>query len=138
MFLMPVGACIDHKVLNRICQFELQKWEVDIKEQDWLDYFLSARTSDKNDHKKLNIDARRLSMDTNLQDADSRVMRLLADYIKMLDTHDLQMFPVNEPKMALDHHPNALRPTTFPKMIQRERKKSQNKAMRRSTVLFVD
>nr|CCA21782.1 conserved hypothetical protein [Albugo laibachii Nc14] len=77
-------------------------------------------------------------MDTNLQDADSRVVRLLADYMRILNMHDLEMFPVNDPKMAVAHLTNALRPAIFRKMIQRELKKSQNKAMRGSTVAFVN
>ena len=52
--------------------------------------------------------------------------------------HDLEMFPVNEPKMAVAHLTNALHPATFRKTIQRELKKIQNKAMRGSTVAFVN
>nr|CCA14262.1 conserved hypothetical protein [Albugo laibachii Nc14] len=138
VYLMPVGACIDHKVMNRTCQFELQKPEGDITEQNWLNYFLSARISETNDYKKLDRDAKQLSMEANLQDADSRVVRLLADYMRILNMHDLEMFPVNDPKMAVAHLTNALRPATFRKMIQIELKKSQNKAMRGSTVAFVN
>ncbi|CCI11605.1 unnamed protein product [Albugo candida] len=81
--------------------FLMPKSEVDITEEDWLYYFLSAQICEKDDCEKLDRDARHLSMDTNLQDADSRVMRLLADYMRILDMHDLEMFTISEPKMAV-------------------------------------
>ena len=45
--LMPVGACIDAKSVQRLCYWELGKPYHEISEQDWLDYFSTAKDQEK-------------------------------------------------------------------------------------------
>ncbi|KAF0706972.1 hypothetical protein AaE_013844 [Aphanomyces astaci] len=80
MFLMPLAACIDQKIVPQIT------------ENDWRDYFLSVREVQELDLDKV-AKAMAFKMDTKLRDAESRVGRLLADFydkVEQLDVAHLQ------------------------------------------------
>ncbi|GLE06744.1 hypothetical protein PINS_up016260 [Pythium insidiosum] len=53
VFTMPIGACIEHRTLMRICQFELFRSDTEISEAEWRHYFLSAKSADEIDYTRL-------------------------------------------------------------------------------------
>ncbi|RLN79208.1 hypothetical protein DYB28_011095, partial [Aphanomyces astaci] len=79
MFLMPLAACIDQKIVPRVCAHDFGKSFEEITENDWRDYFLSVREVQELDLDKV-AKAMAFKMDTKLRDAESRVGRLLADF----------------------------------------------------------
>ncbi|POM74202.1 Hypothetical protein PHPALM_8882 [Phytophthora palmivora] len=81
-FVMPLSACIEQGAMVRICGFVLFKDEKDVTEAEWRDYFLSARIPDNAAYKTLDKEVRSLCIDNNLLDAESRLSRLMADFMR--------------------------------------------------------
>ncbi|ETI53022.1 hypothetical protein F443_03979, partial [Phytophthora nicotianae P1569] len=80
IFVMPLSACIEQSTMVRICGFELFKDERDVTEREWKNYFLSAHIPDHTVYKTLEREVKSLCMNIELQDAESRLSRLMADY----------------------------------------------------------
>ncbi|KAG3168715.1 hypothetical protein PI126_g3201 [Phytophthora idaei] len=69
----------------RICGFELFKEEKDVTEAEWRDYFLSARVPDNTAYTTLDREVKTLCMGVELQDAESRLSRLMADFYEIVN-----------------------------------------------------
>ena len=98
--LMPVGACIDAKAVNRICYWEIGKPYLDITEHEWVAYFSSAKDPDKRDLSKLKTAMGKLKMDTSVVNCPSRVMKLVRDFDNVLVKLSMEGFDTDEPKLA--------------------------------------
>ncbi|ETL78478.1 hypothetical protein L917_20725 [Phytophthora nicotianae] len=83
VFVMPLSSCIEQGTMVRICGFELFKEEKNVTEAEWRDYFLSARLPDNTAYKTLGREVKNLCIDTELQDVESRLSRLMADFTKL-------------------------------------------------------
>ncbi|KAG6615409.1 uncharacterized protein IUM83_04906 [Phytophthora cinnamomi] len=97
-FVMPISACIEQGTLVRICDFELFKAEKGITEAEWKNYFLTARIPDNTAYKTLDREVKSLCMDVELQDAESRLSRLLADFYEITDRLNMEDVVHTEPK----------------------------------------
>ncbi|KAE9327816.1 hypothetical protein PF008_g16314 [Phytophthora fragariae] len=64
--LMPLSSCIEHKTPLRICDYELQRPELEATEEMWKVYFLKGRRSDTRDYARLAAAMRSLTMNTKL------------------------------------------------------------------------
>ncbi|KAG3235201.1 hypothetical protein PI124_g19763 [Phytophthora idaei] len=84
-FGMPLSACTEQGTMVRICGFELFKEEKDVTEAEWRDYFLSARVPDNTAYKTLDREVKTLCMGVELQDAESRLSRLMADFYEIVN-----------------------------------------------------
>ncbi|GLE11381.1 hypothetical protein PINS_up023761 [Pythium insidiosum] len=97
VFTMPIGACIEHRTLMRICQFELFRSDTEISEAEWRHYFLSAKSADEIDYTRLTQAVRGLQIDVSLSDAESRLSRLMADFYAILDTNNMEDLLTEDP-----------------------------------------
>uniref|UniRef100_H3H500 Chromo domain-containing protein n=1 Tax=Phytophthora ramorum TaxID=164328 RepID=H3H500_PHYRM len=77
-------------------------------------------------------------MNTKLSDAESRVTRLLADFHSILDTEDMDDFPLEEPKLAVKYLCNALQPQALKTKVFTELKKNANKPLKKSVQAFIN
>ncbi|ETL84810.1 hypothetical protein L917_15487, partial [Phytophthora nicotianae] len=102
VFGMPIGACIQQSTLVRICRFELFKPEATVTEEDWKRYFLDARNADFTAYKQLDVAMRGLTVDAQLQDAESRMSRLLANFYSTVDGVNMESIIHEDPKRVVD------------------------------------
>ncbi|ETL93589.1 hypothetical protein L917_08278 [Phytophthora nicotianae] len=102
IFVMPLSACIEQSTMVRICGFELFKDERDITETEWKNYFLSAHISDHTAYKTLEREVKSICMDIELQDAESRLSRLMADFYTIVDRLNMEDMIQTEPKKLSD------------------------------------
>ncbi|KAF0711008.1 hypothetical protein As57867_005405, partial [Aphanomyces stellatus] len=72
LFLMPLAACIDQKIVPRLCAHDFAKSFEEISEDEWRDYFLSAREVQELDMDAVARAMASLKMDTRIRDAESR------------------------------------------------------------------
>ncbi|OWY99768.1 hypothetical protein PHMEG_00029175 [Phytophthora megakarya] len=121
-----------------ICMYELGKPETEITEEEWKAYFLAARRPEVQDHARLTQAMRSLSMDTSLPDAESRVMQLVTDFNAILDTQDMDDFPIDEPKMSVEFLCAALKPQALKQTGLTEVKRTVHKSTKKSVKVFVD
>ncbi|KAG9404924.1 hypothetical protein AC1031_005128 [Aphanomyces cochlioides] len=128
--LIPVGACIEHKTMVRICMFEVKKSADEMTEQDWRNYFWQA--------KALETAMRSLHMDTSIKDAESRILKLLTDFQAKLDGYDMDNFMVEEPKLCIKLLCNSLRPTTFRLAVTKELQKQRMSKYKKDLASFID
>ncbi|GMF47598.1 unnamed protein product [Phytophthora fragariaefolia] len=112
-FVMPLSSCIEQGTMVRICAFELCKDEKDVTETEWRDYFLSARVPDNTAYKTLDREVKKLCMDIELQDAESRLSRLIADFYEIVDKLNMEDVVQVEPKKVIGYLVEALRPQAF-------------------------
>ncbi len=63
IILIPVGACVEHKTLMRICMFEVKKTAEMMTETDWKNYFLAAKTCNESDYATIEGAMKSLQMD---------------------------------------------------------------------------
>lgn len=131
---MPLSGCIDQSTLARICDFELFKPETDVTESEWPEYFLSARQSDHTTYKKLETAMSSLCMDTSLQDAESRMSRLMADFFSILN--GLNMIQL-DPKKVLSYLADALRPGAFKCAVKDQLGRPAHKLTRSNLQVFL-
>ncbi|ETO60154.1 hypothetical protein F444_21616 [Phytophthora nicotianae P1976] len=82
----------------RICGFELFNEEKNVTEAEWRDYFLSARLPDNTAYKTLGREVKNLCIDTELQDVESRLSRLMADFYEIVDRLNIEDIVQAEPK----------------------------------------
>ncbi|ETP35508.1 hypothetical protein F442_16351 [Phytophthora nicotianae P10297] len=113
IFVMPLSACIEQSTMVRICGFELFKDERDITETEWKNYFLSAHISDHTAYKTLEKEVKSICMDIELQDAESRLSRLVADFYTIVDRLNMEDMIQTEPKKVVGYLVEALRPPAF-------------------------
>ncbi|GMF59604.1 unnamed protein product [Phytophthora fragariaefolia] len=111
MFVMPLSACIEQGTMVQICGFELFKDEKDVSESEWRDYFLSARQPDNTAYKTLDKEVKSLCVE--LQDAESRLSRLMADFYEVIDRLNMEDIVQTEPKKVVGYLVEALRPHAF-------------------------
>ncbi|KAK1946294.1 hypothetical protein P3T76_001847 [Phytophthora citrophthora] len=138
VFVMPLSACIEHRTLTRICMYELGKPESEITEEDWKAYFLAARRPEVQDHARLAQAMRSLSMNTTLPDAESRVIKLVTDFNEILDAQNMDDFPLEEPKMAVEFLCAALKPPVLKQTVITELKRTMHKSTKKSVKVFLD
>lgn len=84
-FVMPLGSCIEHQMLMRICVYEMQRAEPETTEANWRKHFVDSSHSEMNDYSRLEVELRSLSVDTALQNAESRLVKLLSDFNTILN-----------------------------------------------------
>ncbi|RHY24886.1 hypothetical protein DYB32_008643 [Aphanomyces invadans] len=106
LYLTPLAACIDQKTVSRVFAHYFGKSFEEFTENDWRDYFLSAR-----DVQELDLDAvskamTSLKMVTKIRIAEYRVGRLLADFYEKLEQLDVAHLPEQEPKQSLTRETN--------------------------------
>ena len=83
--LAPLSACIDPLFVERIALWEIGKPSHELVEEDWRVFFLGARESDPVDMAKLDKAMAKLTMDVNVQSAESRVSKLVSDFEAMCE-----------------------------------------------------
>ncbi|EEY55232.1 uncharacterized protein PITG_09135 [Phytophthora infestans T30-4] len=138
VFVMPLSTCIEHRTLIRICMYEIGKAESEITEDEWKSYFLEARRSEVQDPARLAQAMRALSMGTSLPDAESRVMKLVTDFNEILDSQDMDDFPLEDPKMAVEFLCAALKPQVLKQTVITELKRTVHKSTKKSVKVFLD
>ncbi|KAF4128258.1 hypothetical protein GN958_ATG22559 [Phytophthora infestans] len=75
---------------------------------------------------------RALSMDASLPDAESRVMKLVTDFNEILNSQDMDDFPLEEPKMAVKFLCAALKPQALKQTVITELKRIVHKSTKKS------
>ncbi|RLO06027.1 hypothetical protein DYB28_012590, partial [Aphanomyces astaci] len=136
MFLMPLAACIDQKIVPRVCAHDFGKSFEEITEKDWRDYFLSAREVQELDLDSVAKAMASLKMDTKIRDAESRVRRLLADFYDKLEQLDVTHLPEQEPKQSVKILTAAIRPSQLKATVERQLTREANKAYKSDVKLF--
>nr|CCA27679.1 conserved hypothetical protein [Albugo laibachii Nc14] len=76
-------------------------------------------------------------MDVHLQDADSRVNRLLTDFDAILDAQDMDGLARDEPAESVQILVQALKRIAFSKTVQSQLKKSIHRTFQNSVPAFV-
>ncbi|ETV96688.1 hypothetical protein H310_10006 [Aphanomyces invadans] len=128
LILMPLAACIDQKIVPRVCAHDFGKSFEDITENDRRDYFLSAREVQELDLDAVAKAMASLKMDTKIRDAESRVGRLLADFYEKLEQLDVAHLPEQEPKQSVKILTAAIRPHQLKATVERQLTREMNKA----------
>ncbi|KAG1699783.1 hypothetical protein DVH05_012676 [Phytophthora capsici] len=121
----------------RICGFELFKYEKDVTEAEWRDYFLSARLPDNNAYKTLDKEVKMLCMDLELQDAESRLSRLMADFYEIVDRLNMEDVVQSEPKKVIEYLVEALRPPTFRAAVKDQLGRQTHKQTKANIQVFL-
>eukprot|EP00644_Phytophthora_capsici_P005005 jgi/Phyca11/96467/e_gw1.1.465.1 len=137
VFVMPIGACIEQSTLVRICRFELFKPETTVTEDDWKRYFLDARVPDYTAYKQLDVAMRGLAVDVQLQDAESRLSRLLANFYSTVDGVNMESIIHEDPKRVVGYLVKALRPTAFRSAIQDSLERPAGKPLKKDVSMFL-
>ncbi|KAF4043513.1 hypothetical protein GN244_ATG04119 [Phytophthora infestans] len=117
--------------------YEIGKAESEITEDEWKSYFLEARRSEVQDPARLAQAMRALSMDTSLPDAESRVMKLVTDFNAILDSQDMDDFPLEEPKMTVTFLCAALKSQALKQTVITELKRTVHKSTKKSVKVFL-
>ncbi|KAG6613363.1 uncharacterized protein IUM83_17045 [Phytophthora cinnamomi] len=118
--------------------YKLKKREDQISEEEWKHYFLDARhVADKN-YGALTQAMKALKMDTEIPDAESRVVKLVSDFHILLDDQDTDEFPIIEPKLSVEFLCAAVEPSVLRVSVNTELKKAANKRLRVSVAAFLD
>ncbi|KAK1929992.1 hypothetical protein P3T76_014489 [Phytophthora citrophthora] len=136
-FVMPISACIEQGTLVRICDFELFKAEADITENEWKNYFLSALNPDNTAYKTLEKEVKALCMDTELQGAESRLSRLMAEFFEVLDCLNMEDVVHIEPKKVVGYLVDALRPPAFQAAVKGQLSGQCHKTTKSNVALFL-
>ncbi|KAG9409390.1 hypothetical protein AC1031_019644 [Aphanomyces cochlioides] len=136
LFLMPLAACIDQKIVPRVCEHDFGKPFEEITEDEWRDYFLRAREVQELDLEWVTKAMASLKMDTRIRDAESRVGRLLADFYEKLDQLDVAHLPSQEPKQSVKILTAAIRPAALKATVERQLAREANKVYKSSVPAF--
>ena len=137
MYLLPVGDCIEHSTKVRICLYELFKPVESVTEQEWKAYFLEAHDPEPGDFVRFQKAMKTLAMDTELQDAGSRITKLLADFHSIVEENNMESLPQLDPKATVRYLVNAFRPKALKDKINVELKKPLNKPYGKSLQGFL-
>ncbi|KAE9106282.1 hypothetical protein PF006_g21405 [Phytophthora fragariae] len=111
VFTMPLGACIEQGTL--------------------------ARKPDFTAYKKLQQAVRSLAIDVGLNDASSRLSKLLADFYEILDDLNMEEIIHENPKTVVEYLANALRPPTFKATIKDYLSRPSYKHVKRDVQVFL-
>ncbi|CAK4550684.1 unnamed protein product [Aphanomyces euteiches] len=127
LFLMPLAASIDQKIVPRVCEHDFGKPFEEITEDEWLqeldlEWVTKAMAS--------------LKMDTRIRDAESRVGRLLADFYEKLEQLDVAHLPSQEPKQSVKILTAAIRPASLKATVERQLAREANKVYKSSVPAF--
>ncbi|OWZ13493.1 hypothetical protein PHMEG_00013170 [Phytophthora megakarya] len=136
-FVMPLSACIEQGTLVQICGFELFKEEKDVTEEEWRDYFLSAPIPDHTAYKTLDNEVRSLCMDTSLQDAESRLSRLMREFYEIVDHLNMEDVVQVEPKKVVGYWVEALRPPAFKAVVKDQLGRQAHKQPKANIQVFL-
>ncbi|CAK5213956.1 unnamed protein product, partial [Aphanomyces euteiches] len=136
LFLMPLAACIDQKIVPRVCEHDFGKPFEEITEDEWSDYFLSACEVQELDLEWVTKAMASLMMDTRIRDAESRVGRLLADFYEKLEQLDVAHLPSQEPKQSVKILTAAIRPAALKATVERQLAREANKVYKSSVPAF--
>ncbi|CAK4689842.1 unnamed protein product [Aphanomyces euteiches] len=136
LLLMPLAACIDQKIVTRVCEHDFGKPFEEITEDEWRDYFLSAREVQELDLEWVTKAMASLKMDTRIRDAESRVGRLLADFYEKLEQLDVAHLPSQEPKQSVKILTAAIRPAALKATVERQLAREANKVYKSSVPAF--
>ncbi|CAK4689608.1 unnamed protein product, partial [Aphanomyces euteiches] len=136
LFLMPLAASIDQKIVPRVCEHDFGKPFEEITEDEWRDYFLSAREVQELDLEWVTKAMASLKMDTRIRDAESRVGRLLADFYEKLEQLDVAHLPSQEPKQSVKILTAAIRPAALKATVERQLAREANKVYKSSVPAF--
>ncbi|KAH9078958.1 hypothetical protein Ae201684P_020021 [Aphanomyces euteiches] len=117
LFLMPLAASIDQKIVPRVCEHDFGK---------------PARTRPRVGTKAMAS----LKMDTRIRDAESRVGRLLADFYEKLEQLDVAHLPSQEPKQSVKILTAAIRPAALKATVERQLAREANKVYKSSVPAF--
>ncbi|KAE9305703.1 hypothetical protein PF008_g21651 [Phytophthora fragariae] len=79
-----------------------------------------------------------LKMDTEIPDAESRVVKLVSDFHVLLDAQDMHEFPITEPKLSVEFLCAAVEPSVLRVSVNTELTKAANKRLRASVAAFLD
>ncbi|CAK4769616.1 unnamed protein product, partial [Aphanomyces euteiches] len=136
LFLMPLAACIDQKIVPRVCEHDFGKPFEEITEDEWRDYFLSAREVQELDLEWVTKAMASLKINTRIRDAESRVGRLLADFYEKLEQLDVAHLPSQEPKQSVKILTAAIRPAALKATVERQLAREANKVYKSSVPAF--
>ncbi|KAG9411957.1 hypothetical protein AC1031_017594 [Aphanomyces cochlioides] len=136
--LIPIGACVEHKTLVRICMFEVKKRADEMTGQDWKNYFLAAKVPNEADYVAIEMAMKSLSMDLSIKDGESRVLKLLTEFQNKLDGQDMDTFMYDEPKLCIKLLCRAIRPPTLKLSVEKDLQKERCKKLRSDITQFVD
>nr|CCA17858.1 conserved hypothetical protein [Albugo laibachii Nc14] len=99
-FSIPLGACIDHKAMVRVCKYELRSGEEDLNEDVSKNYSLQAKECSTTRVAALTKTSQNLEMSSGY-DAHSRVDHLMQELLVMLDELNREGFDEQEPKLCI-------------------------------------
>ncbi|KAG3192790.1 hypothetical protein PC128_g10401 [Phytophthora cactorum] len=98
--------------------------------------FLSARIPDNTAYKTLDREVKNLCMDTGLQDAESRLSRLMADFYEIVDRLNMEDMVQAEPKKVVGYLVEALRPPAFKASVKDQLGRQSHKTTKSNIKLF--
>ncbi|ETN13832.1 hypothetical protein PPTG_08532 [Phytophthora nicotianae INRA-310] len=102
-FMFSLAICTRRiKALNQGTQASIFD-ERDITETEWKNYFLSAHIPDHTAYKTLEREVKSLCMNIELQDAESRLSRLMADFYTIVDRLTMEDGIQTEPKKVVGY-----------------------------------
>uniref|UniRef100_H3H4H1 Uncharacterized protein n=1 Tax=Phytophthora ramorum TaxID=164328 RepID=H3H4H1_PHYRM len=88
-FAMPVGACIESKTKRMIARYEFNQLPGAITEEQWVAYFLQAKTPSHVNYTSVDEAMKALRMQTRWPEPESRMMNLQSDMEAILDRFNL-------------------------------------------------
>ncbi|GMF26358.1 unnamed protein product [Phytophthora fragariaefolia] len=88
-FAMPVGACIGSKTKRMIARYEFNQLPGAITEEQWVAYFLQAKTPSHVNYTSVDEAMKALRMQTRWPEPESRRMNLQANMEAILDRFNL-------------------------------------------------
>ncbi|GMF30310.1 unnamed protein product [Phytophthora lilii] len=130
-------ACIEQGTMVRICGFKLFKEEKDVTETEWRDYFLSARVPDNTGYKTLDREVKSLCVDTELQDAESRISRLMAEFYEIIDRLNMEDVDAHRAEKVVEHLVDALRPHSFKAAVKDQLSRQIHKITKSNLASFL-
>ncbi|OWY93587.1 hypothetical protein PHMEG_00036962 [Phytophthora megakarya] len=112
--VVPLSACIEQGTMVRICGFELFKEEKDVTEAE-----------------------KTLCVDIEVQDAESRLSRLMARFYEIIDRLNMGDVVHTEPKKVVGYLVDALRPPPFKAAVKDQLSRQCHKSTKADFALFL-
>ena len=136
-FVMPVSACVDARTRAQIVKFEMCKQPEDAVEEDWINYFREAITTDSFELGNIDEIMENFKMRTRLMDAGSRMSRLRNQIYRVLEEEGLQLYVEQvDAKKIVDWMVEGLEPAAFRRKIQEKLNMDTNKHLKKNLVAF--
>ncbi|GMF40584.1 unnamed protein product [Phytophthora fragariaefolia] len=136
-FLMPISACIEGRTGRMICLYEFKKRPNMVTEDEWIAYFKAALRPDHLDYTAVDEAMAKLRVDTGLPDADSRMGKLRADMLKLLDENNVEAAMLEkEQKKLVVYLVNGLGPDDFCQAVKTRLSYEESKRLRSDVVAF--